>query len=332
MARAEKDETARATKPAARKVGKRETPSGPAVSRAAPTSAVKLTNPTKVLFPRDGITKTDVAEYYASIAHVMLPHLAGRPVGLQRWPNGIDEEAWFQQNAPEKTPDFVRLIDTGPKHGSKRKILVENESTLLWLANLAALTIHQWASHVPASVHVQTEIVRALGQADYTALDLDPGDGTWDHVIQVAEAIRGLLEQLELVSVVKTSGQRGLHILIPFARGPSHVEVTELGRKLATSVAAALPEIATVERMKAKRKGRLYIDFLQNGEGKTVVAPYSLRAKDGAPVSTPVSWSEVTRKLSPDGFTLRDVPERVAKLGDLFAGALATKQVIPLVE
>jgi bifunctional non-homologous end joining protein LigD len=332
MARARKDETARATKPAARKEGTRESPTERSVSAASTASVMKLTNPTKVLFPRDGITKTDVAEYYASIAHVMLPHLAGRPIGVQRWPNGIDEEAWFQQNAPEKIPDFVRIVDTGPKHGSKRKIVVENESTLLWLANLAALTIHQWASHVPPGTKAPAEIVRALGQADYTALDLDPGDGPWDHVVQVAEAIRRLLDQLELVSVVKTSGQRGLHILIPFSRGPSHVEATDFGKKLATAVAAALPKIATVERMKAKRNGRLYIDFLQNGEGKTVVAPYSLRAKDGAPVSTPVAWSEVTRKLSPDGFTLRDVPERVAKLGDLFAGALSAKQVMPQVE
>ena len=288
-----------------------------------------LTNPTKILFPNDAITKADVAAYYASVAHVMLPHLAGRPIGVQRWPNGIDHEAWFQQNAPEKVPAFVRVVDSGPDHGSKRKILVENAETLGWLANLAALTIHQWASHVTALSLTPKAIVRALGQADYTVIDLDPGSGTWAHLITVAETLRGLLEQLELESVVKTSGQRGLHIVIPFMRGPSHEEATLLGRKLAGAIANALPEISTVERMKAKRGGRLYIDFLQNGEGKTIVSPYAIRAKDGAPVSTPITWSEVTRKLDPSAFTIRSVPERVAKHGDLFTKLLSPTQSLP---
>lgn len=297
----------------------------------ARVTAPKITNPTKVLFPRDGITKAEVVAYYDAIAEVMLPHLYGRPIGVQRWPNGIDAEAWFQQNAPEKVPDYVRVIDPGAAHSGKRKILVENRETLLWLANLAALTIHQWASHVPPTASSAAAVTRALGEADYTVIDLDPGDGTWDHVIKVAETLRGLLEQLELTSAVKTSGQRGLHIVIPFRRGPSHHDVTELGRKLATSVAEALPTIATVERMKAKRKGRLYIDFLQNGNGKTIVAPYTLRARDGAPVSTPIAWSEVTRKLDPRAFTLRTVPERVSARGDLFAAILDPGQRLPAV-
>jgi bifunctional non-homologous end joining protein LigD len=296
------------------------------------STEVPLTHPEKVLFPRDGITKADVASYYATIAKAMLPHLAGRPIGVQRWPNGIDEEAWFQQNAPEKAPPFVRLLDSGRDHDSKRKIVVENAETLAWLANLAALTVHQWASHVPARAKGGAAIVRALHQADYAVLDLDPGDGTWDHVIQVAETLRDLLERLELVSAVKTSGQRGLHIVVPFKRGPTHAEATDFARKLATTVAESLPQIATVERMKAKRGGRLYIDFLQNGEGKTIVAPYSIRAKDGAPVSTPIAWSEVTRRLDPRAFSIRTVPKRIAKHGDLFASVLSPTQMLPKVK
>jgi bifunctional non-homologous end joining protein LigD len=290
-----------------------------------------LTNPKKVIFPRDGITKTDIAEYYSAVSRVMLPHLAGRPVGLQRWPNGIDHDAWFQQNAPEKVPPFVTVIDPGGGHDSKRKILVQNEATLIWLANLAALTIHQWASHLPdASVSAATR-AKLLEQADYTVIDLDPGDGPWAHLVKVAKALRSLLEKLDLASVVKTSGQRGLHILIPWRRGPSHEDATDFGRKIASAVAAALPEIATVERMKAKRGGRLYIDFLQNGSGKTIVAPYSIRAKDGAPVSTPVEWSEVTDALDPKKFTIRTVPERVAKKGDLLAPLLTGPRDMPAV-
>ena len=298
----------------------------------AGATEVKVTNPTKVIFPRDGITKADVVGYYESVADLMLPHLAGRPIGVQRWPNGIDEAAWFQQNAPENVPAFVRVVNPGTPHEGKRKIFVENPQTLAWLGNLAALTIHQWASHAPETARTGAAITRALGEADYTVIDLDPGDGPWEHLIEVANALRGLLDELQLESVVKTSGQRGLHIVIPFMRGPSHGDATEFGRKLATSLANALPEIATVERMKAKRRGRLYIDFLQNGEGKTIVAPYTIRARDGAPVSAPIRWAEVTRKLDPGRFTIRTVLDRAAKYGDLFANALQPKQRLPRVQ
>lgn len=290
---------------------------------------VALTNPNKVLFPEDGITKTEIAAYYESVADVMLPHMLGRPVGLQRWPNGIHDKAWFQQHAPEKVPDFVRLVDTGPDHGSPRKIVVDNKDTLLWLANLAALTIHQWSSHIPPRATSPAAILDALAKPDYTVIDLDPGDGPWAHVIAVAQTLRRLLEELKLASVVKTSGQRGIHILIPWKRGPSHEEAVEVGRKLATAVADTLPDIATVERMKAKRRGRLYIDYLQNGHGKTIVSPYSLRAKAGAPVSTPITWAEVTERLDPGAFTLRTVPKRLAKVGDLLTDLLAPTQKLP---
>ena len=272
-----------------------------------PNNRVKLTNPDKVLYPRDGITKQDILAYYTNIAPFMLPHLAGRPLTMQRWPNGIDGEAWYQQNAPEKAPEFVRLLT----FERKTRIVVENVDTLAWLANLAALTLHQWASHAPA-----------LDKPDYVVLDLDPGDGTWAHLIEVATAVRALLDALEMESAVKTSGKRGIHIVVPIAHGPSHEEATAFGEKAASAIAKVLPKIATVERMKEKRHGRLYVDYLQNGEGRTIVAPYTLRALDGAPVSTPIAWSEVTTKLDPRAFTLRTVPDRVAKFGDLFAPAL----------
>src|SRR6202021_2224375 len=150
----------------------------------------------------------------------------------------------------------------------------------------------------------------------------------WEHVITVAETLRGLLEKLTLESAVKTSGQRGLHILVPFASGPTHEEATDFARKLATAVADALPEIATVERMKAKRHGRLYVDFLQNGEGKPIVAPYTIPGKDGAPVPTPLEGSEVSNKLDPMAWTLRTVLARVEKRGDLLAPLLRSRQTL----
>ncbi len=300
------------------------------VAEAEPVkAAVKLSNPDKVLYPKDGITKRQIFDYYSKIAEVMLPHLAGRPLTLQRWPNGIEGEEWYQQNAPDEVPDFVRLVDVGPKHDHKKRIVADNVETLQWLANLASLTIHQWASHVPPGARTHEKAVLALGQPDYVVLDLDPGDGPWAHLIEVAHAVRALLDALEMPSAVKTSGKRGIHVLVPIARGPSHEEATAFGEKMARAVAKVLPKICTVERMKAKRDGKLYVDYLQNGEGKTVVAPYTLRALDGAPVSTPLAWDEVTEALDPRELNLRSVLERVAERGDLFAPALAPGRSIP---
>jgi bifunctional non-homologous end joining protein LigD len=291
--------------------------------------AVKLTNPDKVLYPRDGITKRQIFDYYTAIAPVMLPHLAGRPLTLQRWPNGIDGEEWYQQNAPDKVPPFVRLLEVGPKHGNKNRIVADSLQTLQWLANLASLTIHQWASHVPEDATSTADAIRALGQPDYAILDLDPGDGTWAHLIEVAVAVRAMLEALEMPSAVKTSGKRGLHVVVPIARGATHDEATAFAEKMARAIAKVLPAISTVERMKARRDGKLYIDFLQNGEGRTIVAPYTLRALDGAPVSTPLSWDEVTLELDPRAFSMPVVLERVARRGDLFKAALEGKKEIP---
>jgi bifunctional non-homologous end joining protein LigD len=260
---------------------------------------------------------------------VMLPHLAGRPLTLQRWPDGIDGEEWYQQNAPEKVPSFVRLVEVGPKHGNKNRIVADSLETLQWLANLASLTIHQWASHIPRGVTDTSEAVFALGQPDYAILDLDPGDGTWAHLIEVAGAVRALLEALEMPSAVKTSGKRGIHVVVPIARGATHDEATTFAEKMARAVAKVLPEISTVERMKAKREGKLYVDYLQNGEGRTIVAPYTLRALDGAPVSTPISWDEVTKVLDPRAFSMRVVLDRVSKRGDLFSAALVPGKKIP---
>jgi bifunctional non-homologous end joining protein LigD len=295
-----------------------------------PKPPVKLSNPAKVLYPRDGITKQQIFDYYTAIAPVMLPHLAGRPLTLQRWPDGIDGEEWYQQNAPEKVPPFVRLVEVGPKHGNKNRIVADGLETLQWLANLASLTIHQWASHIPSGVTDAAEAVAALGQPDYAILDLDPGDGTWAHLIEVAQAVRALLEALEMPGAVKTSGKRGIHIVVPIARGATHDEATAFAEKMARAVAKVLPEISTVERMKARREGKLYVDYLQNGEGRTIVAPYTLRALDGAPVSTPITWDEVTRALDPRAFSMQTVLDRVSRHGDLFARALEPGKRIPL--
>lgn len=244
----------------------------------------------------------------------MLPHLSGRPLALQRWPNGIDKMMWFQQNAPPKVPDFVRLLPIE----DRRHIVVENVETLGWLANFAALTLHQWHSHLPT-----------LEKPDYVLFDLDPGNGTWANLIAVAKKLRATLDELELESVVKTSGKRGIHVLVPIKHIHSYADVAAFAEKLADGVAAALPKISTTERMKAKRFGRLYVDHLQNGRGKTVVAPYAIRALEGAPVSTPIKWEEVTEKLDPSKLTIQTVLKRIERHGDLLAPLFSSKQRLP---
>jgi bifunctional non-homologous end joining protein LigD len=225
----------------------------------------------------------------------------------------------------------VHLLDVGPRHENKKRIVCDNRETLQWLANLAALTIHQWTSHAPPSATTRAAIDHALGRPDYVVLDLDPGDGTWAHLVEVAAAVRALLEALELASFVKTSGKRGLHVVVPIQTGPTHDQATGFAEQVARAIAKVLPGIATVERMKEKRGGKLYVDYGQNGEGRTIVSPYTIRARDGAVVSTPISWSEVTERLDPTEFTIRTVLGRVDKHGDLFAGVLQGKQVLPAV-
>jgi bifunctional non-homologous end joining protein LigD len=301
----------------------------PAVARGARAEGPKLANPDKVLFPRDGIRKRDIWDYYTAIAPAMLPHVAGRPLTMQRYPDGIDGEEWYQQNVPLKPPAFVRLVDTGPRHEGKKRIVCDDVETLQWLANLAALTLHQWCSHVPASATTRAAIDQAMGQPDYVVLDLDPGDGPWAHLVEVGHAVKTLLDALELRSFAKTSGKRGVHVIVPIAPGPTHDQATGFAERVARAVAKVLPKIATIERMKDKRGGKLYVDYGQNGEGRTVVCPYTIRARDGAVVSTPIEWDELTDDLDPTKFTIRTVPLRVVERGDLLAEALTVRQKLP---
>ncbi|MEO6418403.1 MAG: DNA ligase D, partial [Polyangiaceae bacterium] len=214
---------------------------------ARPPVAVKLTNPDKLIFPNDGFNKRDILAYYMDIAPFMLPHLAGRPLTLQRWPNGIHGKEWYQHRVPPDPPEFVRLMrfeDSGrSERGEKQRIIVDNIETLGWLANLAALTIHGWTSHALPNVRTETEVEveKALSLPDYVVIDLDPGNGPWADVIEVAMSVRVLLEALELESVVKTSGKRGIHVIIPIARGPSHAQATAFAASIAQAVAKVHP-------------------------------------------------------------------------------------------
>jgi DNA ligase D-like protein (predicted polymerase) len=262
-----------------------------------------VTNQDKLMYPRDGISKKDVVAYYDDISPIMLAYLKDRPIVGQRWPDGIDDFTWYQHRMPPRAPDYLRAVWIE----GNRRIVVEHRDGLLWLANQAVLTFHGWASRV-----------ESLANPNWVVIDLDPGTSTtWPQVIEVAIALRKLFELLELPSIPKTSGQKGLHVLVPIGPGHSVIQAHELARRAGKMLMSVLPHLVSMESSIEARQGRLYIDHLQNFVGKTLVLPYSLRAADGAPVSTPLRWSEITPKLDPKSFTLKTMRKRLDEHGDL---------------
>jgi DNA ligase D-like protein (predicted polymerase) len=268
-----------------------------------------LSNADKVLYPRDGITKRDIVAFYRDIAPTLVPYLIDRPVVVQRWPDGIDDFAWYQHRVPPRAPDYLRAVWVD----GVRRVVIENADALLWMVNQAGLTYHVFGSRLAT-----------LAEPDWAMIDLDPGDRTtwFDELVEVALAVRRTLELLELPSVVKTSGQRGLHVLVPLAAGHTFGQAETFARGVAMVLARLMPDRVTLESEKAKRNGRVLVDHKQF-VAKTLVAPYSLRATDGATVATPIAWHEVDRQLDTRAFTLRTLRERLEVVGDLAAGLLS---------
>ncbi len=274
---------------------------------------VKMTHPERLLYPKDGIRKIDVANYYEAVAEPMIHALAERPVALEHWNQGVGKPPWFQQNIGDEAEEWMTLVDTPTRTSRRvvRHLVVDRRETLHWLAQHSVLTIHMWSSRAPH-----------LERPDWLIFDLDPAKGKGiEQAVQAALVFRKLFDKMEIPSVPKTSGKRGIHLFVPLAPGYSHEEAVEFACQLSGAVASEVPDI-TVERSLSKRKGRLYADCLQNGYGKTVVAPYSLRGIDGAPVSAPLKWSEVTRRLDPSRYNLKTMAKRLDKEGDLFAPVL----------
>jgi bifunctional non-homologous end joining protein LigD len=289
--------------------------------QASGKATVTLTNPQRLLYPRDKITKQDVADYYEAMSQPMIRALRDRPLTLEHWNDGIDKPSWFHQNIGREGPPWITTIET-PTRASSRKtvrhLVVDKPETLRWLAQMSALTIHMWSSRG-----------ESLNEPDWFVFDLDPAKGKGiEQAIEAAGIIRGLLENLQLPGLPKTSGKRGIHVFVPLAPGYTHEQATAFACSISAAVAAKVPTI-TVERSIAQRRGRLYLDCLQNGYGKTLVAPYSLRAIDGAPVSAPLKWEEINKKLDPKKFNLRTMPDRVAKVGDLWEAITKKRAKLP---
>jgi bifunctional non-homologous end joining protein LigD len=282
-----------------------------------------LTNLDKPMYPAAGFTKAAVVDYYARIAPVMLPHLRGRAVTMVRWPDGVDGPSFFEKRCPPHAPAWVR---TGLVDKDLVGCVVDDLPTLVWMANLAALELHTLQATVDDRDHPTSLVV-----------DLDPGSPA--DVLDccgVALELRSMLEQLGLVAVVKTSGSKGLHLAVP-VRDATADDTKAFARAIGQLLAKQDPEHVTILMDRAKRRGRVFVDWSQNDRHKTTVCAYSLRAQPLPLVSTPVTWDEVTDALERNdaaalAFDATTVLERVDRLGDLYAGNVTVEQRLPALD
>jgi bifunctional non-homologous end joining protein LigD len=266
----------------------------------------ELTNLKKVFWPEDGYTKGDLVDYYRAIAPWLLPYLRNRPVVMTRYPDGIGGKSFFQKDAPGFAPEWIRR-ERMWSEDTQREIdyfVCDDEASLLYIVNLGTIPLHLWASRIPT-----------LERPDWCVIDLDPKGAPFEHVVKVARATQALCQRIELPLLVKTSGSSGLHLMVPLGRQCTHEQSRSLGELLARCIVGELPEIATIMRQVSRRDGRVYLDYLQNGSGKLIVAPFSVRPLPGAPVSVPLAWREVGANLDIRRHTIKTVPERMRKLG-----------------
>jgi bifunctional non-homologous end joining protein LigD len=284
---------------------------------------VRVTHPDRVLFPGDGVTKGDLAEYYAAIGDAIVPHLRERPFTLKRYPYGIRGQPYFAKQAPKGKPPWIptRRFRTWPREGESRLVdftLVNEPAALVWMVQMNCIDMNAWYSRVDKP-----------DRPDFVLFDLDPPDSRDGFVeaIRVAHLIREALEGLDLRSYVKTSGADGIHVLLPIARRATFKQTYEFAELLSRQLEAEHPGLVTTEWLKKKRRGVL-VDHRQNGHGKTIASVYSVRPKPGAPVSTPLRWEELTERVRPRDFGRREALDRVAKHGDLFAPVLKGGQAL----
>jgi bifunctional non-homologous end joining protein LigD len=282
---------------------------------------VRLSNADKVLFPADGITKEDLARYYAAVAGAMVPHVRDRPINLWRWNRGIEEELVVQQAIPKGAPEWVRRVTVSRRRGGDVTHAVGGEAaTLVWLANQNCITPHVWTARCDRPDH-----------PDRIVFDFDPPDDGDNHLEAIragALAIGELLREKGLQPYAMTSGSRGIHVVAPLRRGPDSDRVRTVAGQLAEEVTERLPEQLTTSWRKAGRGGRVLVDAARNTYAQTAVAPYAVRAKPGAPVATPLFWEEI-EDAEPRRWTLRDVPARLEERGDPWEGIGSAAASLP---
>ncbi len=274
-----------------------------------------ITHPEKVMFPDDGITKGDLASYYETIAPVMLPHITGRPITMERYPAGIGKKGFWQKDVSKGFPEWLERVKVPKKDGVVHHPVITDERSLLWVTNQNTITQHVWISRVPD-----------LFYPDICVFDLDPSTDDVAAVRGAATGLRDLLAELGLPSWVKTSGSKGFHIVVPLDGKSQMDEVARFADAVGRLFVSLAPDHLTQEFAKVDRKGRIYVDTGRNGYSATFAAAYTVRAKPGAPVSAPCTWDELEKgSVTPTSFTLRNLPARIKKRGDLWADMLSKK-------
>jgi bifunctional non-homologous end joining protein LigD len=276
--------------------------------------ALRLTNLQKLFWPKLGITKGDLLQYYSDVAPVLVPHLRGRAMVMKRYPNGVHGEFFFMKNAPEYRPEWIDLCSI--RHSSTNVIdfpIVEDLASLLWVVNLGCIDLNQWYA-----------LCDDVDRPDYIHFDLDPVPGaSFQKVLEVALLVHEVLDSLGMPSYPKTTGSKGIHVYVPIKRGPTQKQVWSFAKQVAYVLASSYPKIATAEYRVAKRpRGRVLVDYNQNAWGRTLASVYSVRPSPTAAVSTPVTWDEIERGVKIEDFTIRNVPARIRESGDLWAPIL----------
>ena len=283
-----------------------------------PPPQVALSNPRKVFWPEDGLTKQDLFDYYRAVSPWLLPYLQDRPLMLTRYPDGIRGKSFFQKQVPLRSPGWLRTVRVEGETGPIDQPVGGELRTLEWLANLAAIPIH-----------LPSHRVTSPDRADWCVIDLDPKSAPFAHVVTLALALHGLCDSLGLPTFPKLTGSSGLHVLIPLGAQADHGFAVHLAEALAALLVARHPAIATVERVVEKRAGKVYVDCYQNGSGKLIAAPLCVRPLPGAPVSMPLPWSEVTQALTPRRHGIRDAIAHLERHGDPMAPLLTTAPDLP---
>lgn len=269
---------------------------------------IEVSKPDKVLFPEDGLTKADLVEYYTAVGGTMLPHVAGRPVAMRRFPDGIGEVGFFEKKAPEHFPDWIDRVEVRTQEASQKHIVCTEEATLAYLADQACVEPHVWLAREDD-----------LDHPDQLIFDLDPSVEDLGRLRDSARSLRGLLDELGLTSFIKTTGSRGFHVQVPLDRSADFGTVRDFARAVAETLAADDPEQMTTEQRKNKRGERVFLDYLRNAYGQNAIPPYGVRARPGAPVATPIDWSELGR-AAPDGYDMASVLRRLSQKADPWRG------------
>jgi bifunctional non-homologous end joining protein LigD len=269
---------------------------------------IEVSRPDKLMFPDDGITKADLVDHYARIAPVMLPHVRGRPITMQRFPDGIGESGFYEKKAPDHFPDWVGRVRVETSDGSQEQIVCENAATLAFLGDQACVTPHIWLA---TRDH--------LDAPDQMIFDLDPSVPDVGVVQDAARALHRLLDDLGLASFVKTTGSKGYHVHVPLDGRTDFDSMRSVARDIAGTFVDGDPERLTVEQRKEKRGDRVFVDWLRNAYGQTAVPPYALRSRPGAPVATPLDWSEVG-STAPQAFTIANIHRRLGQRDDPWSG------------